>query len=55
MPEGADANVGYLVAAAAVTIILLGAYAVSLARRLNGARERRARASALNEEVPSGR
>lgn len=41
MPEGTDANVGYLIAAALATIVVLGAYAVSVASRLSSARSRR--------------
>ena len=54
MPDGSDlgANVGYLVAAALVTLVALSAYAVSLTLRLNSARQRYAASHFLEGKAP---
>jgi hypothetical protein len=54
MPDGTDlgANAGYLVAAALVTVAALGAYAVSVARRLDDARERHAASHPAEGKAP---
>ena len=56
MPEAGDAfaSVGYLIAAAAVTVVVLVGYSVLLAQRLKSARAR-SRDLRANVPSPSGR
>jgi hypothetical protein len=55
MPDsaGLDANAGYLIAAALVTLLTLGGYTFNLASRLQAARARRL--SAIGSRTPERR